>query len=101
MILANGRNPDGKRFLCKEILEPAFLPSTSTITSNIKMEKAIHVKLDANEDLTMLVASGPYMTHGGLLTTNLNLLVDIAKARNIHVLILVSKHKHFKTSNLP
>lgn len=95
IVLVNGRNPDGKRFLCKQIVEPGFMiPSsntTATTTStNTNQIYSIQIKLEPNENLTIMAAAGPYMTHGGVLMTNLNLLIDMAKAKNVHALILAS-----------
>ena len=86
MVIVNGRNPDGKRFICKQIVEPSFPPATN----NLNIEHTIQIKLnESNSPLTILAASGPYMTHGSLQATNLNLLVDMAKAKNVHALVLV------------
>jgi len=87
MVLVNGRNPDGKRFLCKKIVEPGFVTAPAC---NGSQNYSINIKLETNENLTVMAAAGPYMTHGGLQLTNLNLLVDMAKAKNVHALILVS-----------
>ena len=37
-----------------------------------------------------MAAAGPYMTNGSIDTKNLTLLTDVAKAKNAHLLILVS-----------
>ncbi len=52
------------------------------------------VKLATDEDLITIVASGPYMTNGTIQTDQLELLVDVVKAKNAHVLILVCINWH-------
>ena len=91
MVLVHGRNPDGKRFLCKQILEPSPPPPVVHNSSSSSSSSSIQIKLRADEELTLMVAAGPYMTHGSLIATNLNLLIDMAKAKNVHALILVIK----------
>lgn len=91
IVLVNGRNPDGKRFICKQIVEPGLLvPLTSTPSTNSTIH-TIQVKLEPSENLTVMAAAGPFMTHGGVQVTNLNLLIDMAKAKNVHALILVKQ----------
>jgi len=111
--LAKRRNPDGKRFLCSEIIEvifqnisclkkttsvnffiqPCFVSETEKrIKKEIREESepgSVSVKLATDEDLITIVASGPYMTNGTIQTDQLELLVDVVKAKNAHVLILV------------
>ena len=50
---------------------------------------SLTVKLEPNEDLKTIIAAGPFMANGSILTSQLELLVDIVKAKNAHVLILV------------
>ena len=50
---------------------------------------SIQVRLEQNEDLSMVVASGPYMINGNLNTTNLNSLIEAVKIQNVHLLVLV------------
>lgn len=95
IVLAKGRNPDGKRFLCTQIIEPSFvLDSNKKIKKEFKEEacnsnSSIKVKLAPTEDLVTIVAAGPYMTNGTILTDSLELLIDMVKAKNAHVLILL------------
>lgn len=49
------------------------------------------VKLGADEDLVAIVASGPYMTNNSVQSDSLELLIDMVKAKNAHVLILVKR----------
>jgi hypothetical protein len=53
-------------------------------------DSGISIKLEQNEDLSIVVAAGPYMANGSTNTTNLNLLTEAVKAKNAHLLILVS-----------
>lgn len=90
IVLAKGRNPDGKRFQCSEIIEPSFV--ANTIKNEIKDESdssSISVKLGPGEDLVTIVASGPYMKNGTIEIDQLELLIDVVKAKNAHVLILL------------
>lgn len=78
--------------------------------SNIKKQEldygnrngGINVKLEPNEELNVMVASGPYMATGSTQLDPLNSLVNAAKSKNVHVLILVSdrrsKNVSLKTS---
>lgn len=50
---------------------------------------SIQVRLEQNEDLSMVVASGPYMINGSLNTTSLNSLIEAVKTQNVHLLVLV------------
>merc|ERR1712127_330193 len=66
IVLAKGRNPDGKRFLCSEIIEPCFVgEQRKKIKKEIKVEtqsntiNSITVNLGSNEDLIAIAASGP------------------------------------------
>ncbi len=53
-------------------------------------DSGISIRLEPNEDLSIVVAAGPYMAHGSTNTTNLNLLIEAVRAKNAHLLILVS-----------
>ena len=53
-------------------------------------KNSIKIKLKPDEDLTVISASGPYMSNNTILANHLELLVDVVKAKNAHVLILVS-----------
>ena len=50
---------------------------------------SIQVRLEQNEDLSMIVASGPYMINGSLNTTSLDSLIEAVKTQNVHLLVLV------------
>lgn len=95
--MAKGRNPDGKRFLCSEIIEPSFVSdSLNNIKKEFKVETdaansndSISIQLAPDEDLVTIVAAGPYMSNGSILIDQLELLIDVVKAKNAHVLILL------------
>jgi hypothetical protein len=53
-------------------------------------DNTINIKPDANEDLHVIVASGPYMHSGSTQTPILTQLVEQVKAKNAQVLILVT-----------
>lgn len=53
------------------------------------------IKLGPDEDLVAIVASGPYMTSNSIQSDSLELLIDMVKAKNAHVLILVKKYAYF------
>jgi hypothetical protein len=59
------------------------------IRSEMNRDSGISINLEPNEDLSIVVAAGPYMAHGSTNTTNLNLLIEAVKAKNAHLLILV------------
>ena len=50
---------------------------------------SIQVRLEQNEDLSMIVSSGPYMINGSLNTTSLDSLIEAVKTQNVHLLVLV------------
>lgn len=90
IVLAKGRNPDGKRFLCTEIIEPAFVSNTTKKTKEESdTNNSVTVKLGPDEDLVAIVASGPYMTSNSIQSDSLELLIDMVKAKNAHALILL------------
>jgi len=74
-------------------LQPSFVSDTCKKIKNECKEKldtdCISVKIGPDEDLITIVASGPYMTNGTIQTDQLELLIDVVKAKNAHVLILV------------
>lgn len=118
IVLVNGRNPNGKRFICKEIIEPKFVSENdgnfnayikeepdSLNIHDLKNNSGISVRLEKNENLIIMAAAGPYMTNGSIDTKNLTLLTDVAKAKNAHLLILLgpfvdSNHDLISNSNL-
>ena len=51
---------------------------------------SVTIKLEPNEDLIAIVASGPYMANNSIQSDSLELLIDMVKAKNAHVLILVT-----------
>lgn len=86
IVLINGRNPDGKRFICKEIIEPQY------VSENRKLDRedtGIHVRLEPNEDLVCMVASGPYMLTGSTAITVIHQLIESVISNKAHVLILL------------
>lgn len=90
IVLAKGRNPDGKRFLCTEIIEPAFVSNnTKKAKEESDTNNSVTIKLGPDEDLVAIVASGPYMTSNSIQSDSLELLIDMVKAKNAHVLILL------------
>jgi hypothetical protein len=50
---------------------------------------SIQVRLEQNEDLSIIVASGPYMINGSVNTSSLNSLIEAVKAQNVPLLVLV------------
>lgn len=50
---------------------------------------SINVKLASDEELSIIVAAGPYMSNGTVLTNNINNLLDKVIEKKAHVLILV------------
>ena len=71
-------------------IKPCFISETLKNKENkIETSYPITVKLGANEDLITIAASGPYMKNGSIQTDQLELLIDMVKAKNAHVLILV------------
>lgn len=95
IVLANGRNPDGKKFLCRQIVEPSFVSECQRkIKKEAEMESyttssSINVKLASDEELSIIVAAGPYMSNGTVLTNNINNLLDKVIEKKAHVLILL------------
>lgn len=47
--------------------------------------------VENTKELTIIAASGPYIMNGSLSTESLNNLVEVVKAKNANVLILVIK----------
>ncbi|RNA22668.1 DNA polymerase alpha subunit B [Brachionus plicatilis] len=100
IVMINGRNPDGKRFFCKEIVEPNYVQENKQIKKEIKTEStnidmfvsedgSIETRLEPNENMDCLVASGPYMITASADLNSLNQLLDVAKSNNPHILILL------------
>ena len=70
---------DSKRFK-KELKEEFDKPNSNS---------SLTAKLEPNEDLKTIIAAGPFMANGSILTGQLELLIDVVKAKNAHILILV------------
>ena len=51
---------------------------------------SINVDLNADDELTIISAAGPYMINGTILYNSLLSLIDVAKSKGAHVLILVN-----------
>lgn len=118
IVLAHGRNPDGKRFLCNQIIEPPYISDEELKKIKIKKEEtidindtfhsrgnSINVKPDENQDINIVVASGPYMATGSTQTPVLNQLIEVVKSKNTQVLILLgpfvdSNHDLISTGNI-
>lgn len=56
-------------------------------------EISIEARLEPDEKLICLLASGPFMLSGSIDLTALNQLLDIIKSNNPHILILVNQFK--------
>lgn len=57
--------------------------------TNNNKDNAINVKLEPNEDLTCIVASGPFMMTNSISMNTLYQMIDLVKTKNAHILILV------------
>lgn len=68
-------------------IKKEFKVETDAANSN----DSISIQLAPDEDLVTIVAAGPYMSNGSILIDQLELLIDVVKAKNAHVLILVFK----------
>jgi hypothetical protein len=80
VVLVHGRNPDGKRFICKQIVEPTY---PAKLPANLPSTPLA--------DMNMLVCSGPYMANGSLNTDIVfNQIADMVKSKSVSVLVLVS-----------
>lgn len=121
IVLARGRNPNGDLFICKEIIEPALIANDESLGSTqrsslVKKEKLditelrrdnnVNVRLEANESLSLICASGPYMTNGSVKTDFLRLLVKAVETNKAHVLIMLgpfvdSNHDLISSGNIP
>ncbi len=80
VVLVHGRNPDGKRFICKQIVEPTYPAKPQTNLASTLLA-----------DMNILVCSGPYMANGSL-DTNIvfNQIADMVRNKSVSVLVLVS-----------
>jgi hypothetical protein len=58
------------------------------------------VKPDTNDDVHVIVASGPYMPTGSTQTPMLTQLIEVVKAKNAQVLVLVIFRNRFKIFNI-
>jgi len=76
-----GQNPRNRIKSIKEEMD--------TSRSVYRHDQSIHIGLRPNEDLMAIVAAGPYIQNGSLAANSLDLLCDLAKAKNCHLLILV------------
>ncbi|CAF0800297.1 unnamed protein product [Brachionus calyciflorus] len=118
IVLINGRNPDGKKFLCKEVLEPHYVKENLDIKKEIKKEfndnrdncskedNSIDVRLEINEDLICIVAAGPFMMTGSTETNVISQLANAVKENKAHVLILLGpfldvNHELINSGNIP
>lgn len=53
-------------------------------------EFSIEARLEPDENLICILASGPFMLTGSIDLTALNQLLDMVKSNNPHILILVN-----------
>lgn len=83
----HGRNPDGRRFICKEIVEVPFLSENGKLKDEFVYP--LRVATGAGKDLEIVIAAGPYMPTGSTQTAVLSQLVQHVKSKNAQVLILV------------
>jgi hypothetical protein len=68
----------------------SFKKEAFDIRDTYVRDNSISVKPDANGDLHVIVASGPYMQTGSTQTPALASLLEVVKSKNAQVLILVT-----------
>ena len=56
-------------------------------------DNSINVNSDANEEIQIIVASGPFMQTGSVQTPIISQLVEVVMAKNAQVLIMVQNEK--------
>ncbi len=63
--------------------------TTMNTTQVYSRDNLINIRPDTNGDLNIIVTSGPYMPTGSTQTPVLGQLVEVVKAKNPQVLVLV------------
>ena len=96
---------DQKKQIKKET--PTDLAEPIQLNYSTPTDYSININLgDDNKDLNILVASGPYMMNGSILFSTLINLINVAKAKKAHLLILLgpfidANHDLISGGNLP
>lgn len=91
----------------KQVKKEAIDPSEPMASYSTPTNYSININPgDESKDLNILVASGPYMMNGSILFSTLINLINEAKAKKAHMLILLgpfidTNHDLISGGNLP